>query len=1677
MYKDQEFVDDDVNKTSTLIKKALNDNKIFEKSNIDISEFDATNDNDEYDENLKDVYKKHYVTVQYIFKDDTIKTIKNKVCCGIKNNIKFGKDMYLLPSRQYMWSEYVYKDKIEKIMLGQKWIRRTELLYIDVDPLSNIHVYEELRGQLKLLRDNLKRGNKIKWENDENDILVDYGGYFMNNEIYMVDIYNEFGQNYNPDAENLKNIMDVYMQLYFKKIKSDDIKHILECLSGNSIVEENKIKTIYETLNNDLLMENTIMSVVEGARNSELYKHLFKENYITQSVIHVNLRLIKGKIDLFRIFNDFIPSDKYPFVQYQTQDGQIIFKFKETEINNYLKSKENVDVMSKWFENAPYGISFKIKIIERGVERFTAINLNDSGRVEYKTQWKEDDNATIDDIKKTYVYIKELLQEINKDRERLSVEFPDDSEFKYAFINTIQKFVLPENGAINHNDLSEFSRFFYPYVALVIEPRKRQAKIHKSDEKSKFGTYLRYKRVSKYENPARIEQRIMYFMRNYEYNDASLANEISKQFNITEERAIEEIEKVRTKYSNLKRSRKILKKLENIPKYKPPGIGIDIQGKLKDKYKIRVSGARDKQQLDRIINFMNILIYLYTETYILKKPERQELKEKLKKLTNIAKRRNKVDEIANFSKEINTVKQMAQLDKQRIGFKPDKGQNQWTRDCQNSGDDKKRRPQQYSNTNMDELIKKGYKYNKKTDTYEKQVTIKGRHGKETITLKTLKLKDIDDEGNLLDNEIYYACSPNDNGEHMYVGFLTRSSNPHGHCMPCCFKKDPIGSKNSEKRDFFKRCLSQGTSKINESDNDINNIKNDTNNDGKVLGEKLYILQDTNKIQEGRFGFLPKYLDFYFNGMLNKDKKIKHHYLVKTSSGYFFKYGSKQDELQFLNAIGSIYNLSSTDIKKRMIDVLANDKNDMIFTSLNNGDIKTQFVNREAYSDYIQYNNYLDYNIIHSLLSIPGTLSKSNKGVNIVIFIKKIHVVKRVLEKEITKEDFYINCQDYENLYSITNPLYETIFLLKENKNYYPIVMVVKDDEASKSMDLIKTFYYTEKLDNVVQHILDFFKKNCFGTFLDDIIHKNTPLTAKETSYKLSILKKDYHAKYQIIDIRNKCKNIICNNGSIIPVRSSGSIYDLHILKNTDKFINTFNLTIENLNNIYNDSNKEILVKPIGVFYDNNDVKENEFNVIAIMTQTHDSVAIIPEIITKKQLDNMKLLYENRPLYEKIDKDIQKGKDTKTIDKRILSVSKDKYLNESYELFRLEFSEFINKNENSNIKKKIMAYMADIDLAYDIKINKIRLVIYKLVNKDLLPTFIKIFGSLDNNEKQLIGGKINKIAYISENQPNTTKYQITNDRYICENLNKDKCSTNIHCHWSHSGCLISLTTEMTIEFINKISNELATNDLKAMEIMRIGNYFVSDIVDYSRFTEREGQKIVRSSSNSIKKVLFDIFGKDNIPKIGKRRIIKATDPNYQDTNDNNQIRDLRSMFIQNIIQNNLSIFRAYVNGYYWLKHPFYDTESRNLGFYSALQTDLANYFKSIVIDWLIDVKNRDVIEKNVIKYMNVKNKTKNIISDFVTRLSGDTHTLTNCIIELFVINKIQLIPIFVYNNENDVVYIFDDGLVYNKYIDGKYPDKYLNVKNIDAINMQFSFISGGSTPDEINVIYYKSKKSK
>ncbi len=979
--------------TNKLISEALNDKK-WDKNIKNISQnYDNAFDSLNYDGNLEEVYNKNYIYDQYIFKDDTIKSVRNKIILSIPISQNFSKKIHLLPETIYLWSEYELEDNKynddTRVMLGQKWIRRNELLKIDIEPNNNLKVYEKLRENLSYLKDSF--GYKIKREDDEYNVLRSYDNFMLLNEIYMLDIYNELGLNYSVSQEDQKNLYDVYINIYYPLILYDRLDQIVNLLNGKHEKEIEYIENVFGTIMNDNKIETEIETTVEkGKLELDKYNKLFSENHIMQSIIHVNTlnpKNITGthsdiKFNLYRIFDNFEVNEKYPFVQYQTAETPLTIK--------YYKN-DNKEQLSKWFENSPYGLSFKYKIDNTKAEdKFITINLHEVGKIDYKITWKEANEATVIDITNSYEYIKDLLRKINSENKKIKIILPTDDKFKYAFINSIQKFTLPDKFRIDHNDLSDFSRFFFPYVSVVIEPRKRTSS-KGPDNISKYGTYLRYKRISKYENKTKIHLRLLYLLRNYDVTDKDIIEEITAQFNSTIDYVVKELEFVRNKYSKIiKQSSKGLKKIKHIPHSKPTGISIDIQGRDINNYKISIRGARNKDQLTEIIDFMKVLIYLYVETYLYKKKEYQPLKKILESLTKIAKRRNKVVDIVPHDTSQKNVKTLIKLDKARLGYKPEKGQSQWTRSCQNSGTDK-RQPIVIQSDNIEKLLKDGYVLNKKTGYYEKQINIKNKKS----VIKAIKLSGDEDIQN------YYTCDPTINKDNIHIGFLTKGNNPNNLCMPCCFKKDQGLSVNTKKKNYYLTCLGDNRDNTEIKDKHILN-----------LTDKVYILQETNKIQDGRFILLPKYLEIFFNGIWNHDKKTKNHYLYESKSGYYFKYTVKHEYFYFLITLAHIYDLTINEIINKLTDFLSKDKQNKVFTYLNNGTISQAFITRDKYIEYIKKTNYLEYDIIGELTSIPNVLSPN--GITYFILNKKIQIIKKSLEKEEIKERFYLECLNNEN---------------------------------------------------------------------------------------------------------------------------------------------------------------------------------------------------------------------------------------------------------------------------------------------------------------------------------------------------------------------------------------------------------------------------------------------------------------------------------------------------------------------------------------------------------------------------------------------------------------------------------------------------------------------------------------
>jgi hypothetical protein len=1692
--------DKNVDKTRKMIEKALGDDKAVDKVGRSMADISQDKDANVYAEKLKDVYEKTYIKSQFIYPDDTVTTIKNKICVAIKNNKKFGKIRYILPSRQYLWSQYVYKNKIESVMIGQKWMRRNELLDVDVEPDNRFYMYEQVRGKLGMLRHNLKRyGNKIRREDDNNNIMTDYQEYITNNDIYLLDIYNELGVGYSPDQETLKNIQDIYRQLYFPNINTEELKNIVKYLNKTSTLEDDRMSSVYETLVNDMILENEIMNMVEDIRKKEDISGIFiDENHITQSTIHVNVKRKSGKntLDLYRLFNNFVCNETYPYIQYQTVERGVVYKYSEHELLKYASDDTLENTIMKWFETSPFGLIFKVKIgtIEDKA-KFMSIELKENGRIEYKTQWQESDNATLADVKKTHQYINDIIDKLMSENENLDLITPKDYEYNFAFINTIQKYTIPGKGLVDHNDLSDFARYFYPYVTLVIEPRKRQAKNPTGKQTSKYGTYLKYKRVSKYDNKNRMEQRIIYFLRNYEYDEKKLSVELAKQFNITDESALENILQVRAKYPDLKKSRKILKKLENLPKYKSPGISIHLQGKTKDKYKIRISGARDKAQLDSILEFMNILLYLYVQTYILKKKEMKHIKDTLKKLTNIAKRRALVDVTVNHVKVVKDVKRMAQADKFRIGFKPEKGQSNWSRLCQNSGTDKKRRHQDYNSRNLNKLIEKGFTYNKELDVYEKKYwKKKDKNGnyvpkkkgdkemEDDIIIRTVKVPEHDDNGNELGTYMHYSCNPEDNGEHMYIGFLSKSANPHGHCMPCCFKKNPALSKNKEKRKHFNDCIGNVIQKKEESAPIRKRKKTKT-------AEKLYVLQDTNKIPKGRIGFLPKSIDRFINNALGKNKTIKHHYLEKTKEGYFFKYGTGQvgPNHYFMDSITNCVDLTLDEAKAKLIEAITNDTNNQIFISLNDGDIKTSFETREKFIEYIRDSPYLTYDMIKDLVTIPGVFTEH--GINLIIFNKRVTRIKRSLERESVVENFYLECNDPESRFNIKDEKRDNIVLIHDDIYYHPVVQVNIEKKNAQPV-FTKMYKWKESSDNIINHISDFYIKTCLSAVSNNLDNSQA-VEAKRLVNLLHDVDSSYTAKYQVVDVRNKCKYIITKSGLLLPVKPSGCPWNVKIINNMDKYIDGFKKTYDELNKLYTKSKKSIAVKPIGVYYESK--RLDKYKINSIVTMTKSVVPIQPITVSAKELKKLKLTYEKKPLVDKIDEAILDGYDIKNIDRRLNMVARNRFEEESYQLFRLELSNYLAQKDNAQLREKIINVLNSKKYDNETKNDKIRLMLYKVVDKNLHDKYESIAKknaerkakrskrsrvvrdyeeSIDDDPELVMlggsitqyGGKIKKLVHKIAKYDIDPNYKVSNDREVCSlHGTKDECDDSNHCKWANGECYMKLTARSIVKFINKVSEELVRYSLEAREILQIDEYFVSDIVDKNLFRHIPGQKVLKSTSANIKRIMHDIFG-SNIPVIGKRRN-KGTDMNEDNINTMYPLIEMNKMYTQRIIENNLSVIRAYANGYYWQMNDYYVTTTRNIGYYSKMQSDLTNRFKSTIIEWLTDSSNSindellDKIRAGILDH------SKDPVTDYITRLVKYPEMVTDGEAELIILSTIYDIPIVVYDETFRPIHLFKKGKHTRNPKIGS-----LNLKK--TIGIRYTLTGSSTRPESIDAVYHK-----
>jgi hypothetical protein len=380
------------------------------------------------------------------------------------------------------------------------------------------------------------------------------------------------------------------------------------------------------------------------------------------------------------------------------------------------------------------------------------------------------------------------------------------------------------------------------------------------------------------------------------------------------------------------------------------------------------------------------------------------------------------------------------------------------------------------------------------------------------------------------------------------------------------------------------------------------------------------------------------------------------------------------------------------------------------------------------------------------------------------------------------------------------------------------------------------------------------------------------------------------------------------------------------------------------------------------------MKDGKYNIISILLMNNMIIPIKHEYVQPSTFKKHGLGYEFQSLEEVIDNVISENEIV--YDDRIINVKNRLYRNEAYNLFRLELSLYLS--ENTNIRDNIIGIVRNANINKKIKIKE-------------------LFNIMINIVENKVKNKNGKLLQIIKEIP-SANYKISNIRDYCSsNKTKDKCDKNLHCMFVNNTCTFVMYKNDIINNISKLVEEMIMDGIKFKEIIQEDTYYVSDIVDYTTYSDRPNQKIIKTSNFNIKKIMTELFGKESIPQLGKRRIGKQE---IIISKDIPEMIELGNEIIQEIIPNKNSIIRAYVNSYYWILNPLYDKTSRNLGYESDLQDRLTNLFKANLIDYLINNVYNEELKKDVSKYIELNKDilSKNVFYSSISSLRKNNY---NC----------------------------------------------------------------------------------
>ena len=606
--------------------------------------------------------------------------------------------------------------------------------------------------------------------------------------------------------------------------------------------------------------------------------------------------------------------------------------------------------------------------------------------------------------------------------------------------------------------------------------------------------------------------------------------------------------------------------------------------------------------------------------------------------------------------------------------------------------------------------------------------------------------------------------------------------------------------------------------------------------------------------------------------------------------------------------------------------------------------------------------------------------------------------------------------------------YKFILIYKIGKIYYPIIEIIKPNNSSK----FKIFKNFDSSDQRITFIKDYLNNNC-----------NNNINNKYKLFSRNIIRKceinNITIKEQIVNRRNKCKFINTSHG-LIPTFVTGTSINYKI-----NFIDNIKLNKleKSFDNFIKCNNKLDIYKFNGFSYINK--KGDNYKINGILLQNKLLIPIKENTYSYKFLGKLtkKYNYINFQLKNiSFDKVINKAISSNNVinDERSIEINIQNFEVENYNLFKLELSDVISKNEN--IVKKIKEILNS-KIERKNKKKQLKLILYKLLDNKLFRIFKQSGGNIILSKKFKI--------------PND--YQISNTRELCNiHKNKSECEKN-KCLYKNGKCNFRTNYELAVLYVNKIVEEILDSKFKANELLQIDEYFISDIVDYNSFTARPQQTILKSNSINANILLSNIYGNESIPSIGrKQKIIQNTE-----FIDKNNI-EISGNIIYQKINNKYKIFNALANGYYWIKNNTFNNEDRNLGYTSNMQKNISNYIRGRIITWISNKRNWKFIKNNITN-ININQKIYGL-DNYITNIYKPSYKSNKYITELLFFNIIFKISIYIINESNKILFFIKNGKKLKN-------TNNCNINDIDtnkSIILKYNIFRINETLSNIHILY-------